>query len=101
MKRAQSSLEFAVVIAAVVVALLAMQVYIKRSLQGRLRQSADELSQQQYEPKNTVSDMTITQNSDITTNTSTEDTGTQYKTTSTTIINSQSEHRVGNETILP
>ena len=101
MKRAQSSLEFAVVIAAVVVALLVMQVYIKRSLQGRLRQSADELSQQQYEPKNTVSDMTITQNSDITTDTNTEDTGTQYKATSTTIINSQSEHRVGNETILP
>ncbi|MFA5411447.1 MAG: hypothetical protein WC321_06305 [Candidatus Omnitrophota bacterium] len=43
-KRAQSTIEYTVIIAAVALALLAMQVYFKRGLQGRFRGSADELS---------------------------------------------------------
>jgi hypothetical protein len=102
MKRAQSSLEFAVVIAAVVVALLAMQVYIRRGLQGRLRSGADELSVQQYEPGKTISDITVMQTSNIDTVTKIDDTDpTKYKTTTTTTINSQEENRVGAEKILP
>ncbi len=45
-KRAQSTLEYAVVIAIVVAALIAMQVYIKRGLQGRWKQAADDVGQQ-------------------------------------------------------
>jgi len=101
MKRAQSSLEFAIVIFAVVAALLGMQVYMRRSLQGRLRSSADELSAQQYEPGKTISDVTVTQKSDIDTITKVDDTGTQYKTTTTNNINSQEETRTGTEKILP
>jgi len=99
MKKAQSTLEFAIVIFAIVAALLAMQLYIRRGLQGRLRQGADELSVQQYEPKNTVSDITTTQNSDITTQTNTVDDGERYNTTTTNTINSQTEHRYGSETV--
>ncbi|MGD0336988.1 MAG: hypothetical protein ABSB18_07850 [Candidatus Omnitrophota bacterium] len=49
---AQSSLEYAVVIASIIAALLAMQVYIRRSFMGHFRGAADELGQQ-YDPKNT------------------------------------------------
>lgn len=101
MRKAQSMLEYAIVIFAIIAALLAMQVYIKRGLQGRLRQGADELSPQQYEPKNTVSDITVMQNSDITTQTNTIEEQGKYKTTTTTNINSQEEHRSGTEQILP
>jgi len=104
MKKAQSTLEFSIVIFAIVAALLAMQVYIRRGLQGRMRSSVDELSVQQYEPKRTVSDITITQNSDIDVDTTTEVDATdptKYKTTITTNITSQEERRSGIENILP
>ena len=103
MKRAQSTLEFAIVIFAVVAALLAMQVYIRRGLQGKLRTSADEISIQQYEPGRTVSDLTVTQTSDISTVVETKETedGAQYQTETTTTINDQTETREGTEKILP
>ena len=102
MKKAQSSLEFALVISAIVVALLAMQVYIRRGLQGRMRASADELSAQQYEPGKVVSNITVTQSSNIDTITAIDDTDpTKYKITTTTNINSQSDNRTGTEKILP
>lgn len=49
-----------------VVALLAMQVYIRRGVQGRLRQVGDELGQH-YAPMNTVGNSTLTYNSTSTT----------------------------------
>lgn len=45
-KRAQSTLEYGVVIAVIVAALVAMQVYIKRGVQGRLRQASDDVGEQ-------------------------------------------------------
>lgn len=54
------------VILCLVSALLAMQVYIKRGMQGRLRQAADELGQQ-YAPKNTTGTSTLTYSSETTT----------------------------------
>ncbi|HNX80704.1 MAG TPA: hypothetical protein PKL77_00965 [Candidatus Omnitrophota bacterium] len=42
----QSTLEYAVVIAVIVGALLATQVYVKRGLQGRFKQSADDIGEQ-------------------------------------------------------
>ncbi len=44
--KAQSTLEYAVVIACVAGALIAMSIYVKRGLSGRFRQSADELGPQ-------------------------------------------------------
>lgn len=48
-KKAQSSLEYALVIAAVAAALIAMKVYIQRGMQGKLREVADSLGNQ-YNP---------------------------------------------------
>ena len=105
MKKAQSTLEYAIVIFAVIVALLGMQVYIRRSFQGKLRSSADQLSAQQYEPGNTVSDNTLTQDSDIDSDTTStinnsDPTTTKIDTTTLTTINSQTETQTGTEKIL-
>lgn len=45
-KRGQSTLEYAVIIAVIVGALLAIQVYIKRGVQGRLKQASDDIGEQ-------------------------------------------------------
>lgn len=45
-KRGQSTLEYAVIIAVIVGALLAIQVYIKRGIQGRLKQASDDIGDQ-------------------------------------------------------
>lgn len=51
-------MEYAIVIFCVVAALLAMQVYLKRGMQGRIRLSADSLGQQ-YAPRNTTGNSTL------------------------------------------
>ena len=45
-KRAQSSLEYAILIIIVLGALLSIQVYIKRGIQGRLRSATDDIGEQ-------------------------------------------------------
>jgi uncharacterized protein (UPF0333 family) len=45
-KRGQSTLEYGVLIAIIVGALLVMQVYIKRGVQGKLRQATDDIGSQ-------------------------------------------------------
>ena len=67
-RKAQSTLEYAIIIAVVVGALVAMQVYIKRGLQGRLKQAADDMGEQftaQYSTANysTQTNTTTTENS--------------------------------------
>ena len=52
-KKAQSTLEYAVLIAIVVGALIAMQVYIKRGIQGRWKQASDDIGEQ-FSPGYTV-----------------------------------------------
>ena len=57
-KRAQTTAEYAILIGLVVAALVAMQIYVKRGLQGRMRGATDYLATQttdigttgQYEP---------------------------------------------------
>ena len=44
--KGQSTLEYAVIIAVVVGALLVMQIYMKRGMQGRMREAADDLGSQ-------------------------------------------------------
>lgn len=51
--RAQTVLEYATVLVCVVVALITMQVYIKRAYQGRLKQTADQFGPQ-YAPRRTT-----------------------------------------------
>jgi hypothetical protein len=51
-KRGQSTLEYAVLIVVIIGALLTIQVYIKRGIQGRLKQASDDIGDQ-YSPGNT------------------------------------------------
>jgi uncharacterized protein (UPF0333 family) len=51
-KRGQSTLEYAVLIIIVIGALLSIQVYIRRGIQGRMKQAADDIGDQ-YSPGNT------------------------------------------------
>ena len=45
-KRGQSTLEYAVLIIIIIGALLSIQVYIKRGVQGRLKQATDDIGDQ-------------------------------------------------------
>jgi len=55
-KNGQSTLEFVVLFVVVIAALVAMQVYLKRGIQGRLRESSDQLGQQ-FSPGRTTSNI--------------------------------------------
>ena len=50
--KGQSTLEYAILIIIIIGALLSIQFYIKRGLQGRLRQASDDIGDQ-YSPGNT------------------------------------------------
>jgi uncharacterized protein (UPF0333 family) len=58
-KRGQSTLEYAVLIVVIIAALVAMQVYLKRGIQGRTRESADQIGEQ-FSPGYTTSNMVTT-----------------------------------------
>ena len=51
-RKGQSTLEYAVLIVIIIAALLAMNQYIKRGLQGRLKSSTDDIGEQ-FSPGNT------------------------------------------------
>lgn len=57
--KAQSILEYSIAVGCVVAALIAMQIYIKRGIEGRLKQTADEIGEQ-YAPENITTDITNT-----------------------------------------
>ena len=54
----QATLEYAVILAVVIAALLAMQIYMKRGVQGKLRDATDQVGEQ-YRPVNTTSEYTV------------------------------------------
>jgi len=51
-KRAQSTLEYAILIVIILAALLSIQVYLKRGIQGRFKSSTDDIGDQ-FSPGNT------------------------------------------------
>lgn len=59
-EKGQSTLEYALLIAVIVAGLIAMQVYMKRGVQGKLRSSTDSIGEQ-YSPGYTTSEYTTTQ----------------------------------------
>jgi len=61
---AQSTVEYAVLFACVVAALIGMQFYIKRGTQGRFREASDSIGAQ-YAPKSVNSEITTTVESTI------------------------------------
>lgn len=100
-KRGQSSIiEYATFVVCLVLALIAMQGYIKRGIQGGLRQSADSIGVQ-YDPTNTESDFNITSRSSITTISNLLETGEEGKLNATTIVTTDYDEqiRIGSETV--
>ena len=63
--RGQSMVEYTMVIACVIAALVTMQFYVKRAIQGRVRESADTIGEQ-YAPRHMNSQVTITQTGNTT-----------------------------------
>src|ERR1017187_5066006 len=61
-KRGQSTLEYAVLIVVIIGALLTIQVYIKRGVQGRLKSAADDIGDQ-YSDGNTNAIKTVIRSS--------------------------------------
>lgn len=96
-KKAQSTLEYAIIITVVVAALLAMQVYMKRGMQGKLRESSDQIGEQ-YSPRYTTSEFTTTSDQvskeDIKGGVTTTDVtkGTQDRTGSETVQKQENEY---------
>ncbi len=59
--RGQSTLEYVILIGFVVAALIAMGIYMKRGVQGKLRESTDQIGEQ-YSAQNTTSEYTTVTN---------------------------------------
>lgn len=87
----QSTLEYAILIAVVVGGLIAMQAYVKRGVQGRLRGAADDIGSQ-YSPGNMESTFTTETES---TSIETVDAGVTTSEAATT------QTRSGEETVAP
>ena len=58
-KKGQTLQEYVVLLALVAAAFIAMQVYAKRGVQGRLRDLANQISTKQFEPNDTTSNTDI------------------------------------------
>lgn len=95
---AQSVLEYAFILIVVVAALLSMQIYAQRAMQGRLRQYSEELGEQ-YSPGQTNADISSTlslSTGEATTITRTQDT----KSTSNTVETTENTTRTSNQTVV-
>jgi len=63
-KKAQTLIEYTAVIVALITACLAIQFYAQRAIQGRFRETSDQIGGQ-YEPGNTTGNMTTYVERDI------------------------------------
>lgn len=90
-RKGQSTLEYAVLIVVIIAALVAMQVYLKRGIQGRMRESADQIGEQ-FSPGATVSNRVTTSTA------STYETSDAWS--STTNILSQTQNITGTENVM-
>jgi Flp pilus assembly pilin Flp len=52
-KKGQSTLEYAILVVVIIMALIAIQAYLKRGIQGRMRDSADQIGEQ-FSPEDTT-----------------------------------------------
>jgi Flp pilus assembly pilin Flp len=91
LKAGQSTLEYAVLIVVIIAALIAVQVYLKRGIQGRMRQSSDQIGEQ-FSPGYTTSNRV--------TNTYSNSTEVQDAYSTTTVINNQFQNQTGWENVL-
>ena len=89
-ERAQSTLEYAVLIGVIVAGLIAMQVYLKRGFQGKLREGADSMGEQ-FSPGYT--------NYSYSTNSFTNSLEVLANEVTTTTLRTQQTNRIGNEQV--
>jgi len=89
--RAQSTLEYAILIGVIVAGLIAMQTYLKRGYQGKLRESADSMGDQ-FSPGYTTYNYT--------THSYTDSNESVANAASTTLINNQYTNKSGDESVL-
>jgi Flp pilus assembly pilin Flp len=91
-KRGQSTLEYAVLTVVIIGALLTVQSYMKRGVQGRLKSASDDIGDQ-FDPDNTNAIKTVIKNSDTL---ETFNAGTQ----STTMLTPETTNTIENSVIL-
>jgi hypothetical protein len=96
-RKAQSTLEYAIVIFVVVAAVMALSVYFKRAIQGRGRQASDQIGEQ-FSPQTTVWNYTTESYSKTKEEVGTKDAGGEGATKST-LLEQQYQKRWGNETV--
>lgn len=65
-KIAQTTLEYAVLVVVVIGALLAIQTYLKRGIEGKIKGSTDDISSEQFEMNATTYNKTTTTHSSTT-----------------------------------
>jgi hypothetical protein len=95
--KAQSAIEYAMVVICVVTGFLAMQGYITRRIQGKMRSTADSISERQYAPEATSGTVTAYHNQTVDTTVRTA----EIQGVSTTTSNStfkENETKSGSET---
>ncbi len=63
-RKAQSTLEYALIIGVVVAGLLLMQHYVRRGFAGKLKSSSDDLGEQ-FEPAHYTASFTVGQSSNV------------------------------------
>ncbi|MGE5309366.1 MAG: hypothetical protein ACM3OC_09795 [Deltaproteobacteria bacterium] len=63
-RKGQSTLEYAILIAVIVGGLVAMQYYVRRGYQGKLKSASDDMGEQ-YEPGKYTANFQINQNSQV------------------------------------
>ncbi len=90
-KKGQSTLEYGILVAVVVGALILMSIYMKRGLQGRLKSSTDDVGDQ-FSPYNTTSNYHMISNTSNTENLT-------FLGQTTTGITSDIRERTGSETV--
>ncbi|MFA5039183.1 MAG: hypothetical protein WC732_05845 [Candidatus Omnitrophota bacterium] len=98
-RQGQGTLEMAVLIVVIIFAFIAMQTYMKRGIQGRLRASVDSIGEQ-YDPERTTSDFSTTRVSNVTTRSTSEERqfevegsyGGQYENRVITVSDSQTHY---------
>ncbi|GIW78166.1 MAG: hypothetical protein KatS3mg104_3229 [Phycisphaerae bacterium] len=98
-RRGQSIVEYAVVLVVFLAALLSMQIYIKRGIQGRWRDVVDGIGEQ-YDPAFTNATKTTTLSGTMTTDVWTEDAEGGFWTMRQDVSNT-TENTTGSKTVMP
>ena len=92
-RRGQSTLEYVVLVAVVIAALLAMRVYMKRGVSGKLKSSTDSIGAQ-YSPTEVTADWKISSSSVR----QEQSTSTGVSTT-TNVVQDENQTKSGSETL--